>query len=174
VAALRARFGDAVGDASTFRGTHVVTVSPERLVEIMTYLRDDPGASFEMLLDVVTVDWQAYPYADGEVGREPRFDVVYNLLSMRRRHRLQVRVRVSEDEPSLPTLTGVWAGANWFEREAFDMMGIRFDGHPNLARILTHSGFSGHPLRKDYAPDRRQPPAAPPVVVPTSARREDR
>lgn len=160
-AKLREKFGEAIGPKSDFRATLVITVARERMKEILRFLRDDRDLLFTMLLDIVTVDWYEF---DG--GREPRFDVIYHLLSLEKNRRVQIRVPVSEDDPTLPSIIDVWVGANWFEREAFDLMGITFTGHPNLARILTHPGFSGHPLRKDYRADKRQPFTPPPTVVP--------
>ena len=109
-------------------------------------LRDHPETRFDLLLDLCGVDFPE---------REERFEAVYHLFSVPRRERLRLKVPVSEEDPVLPSLVEVWKGANWFEREAFDMFGLRFDGHPNLRRILTHEAFHGHPLRKDYDPARR-------------------
>ena len=158
---LRDRFGEVARAHSTFRDTLIIDVERDRSHEVLEFLRTAPATAFDMLLDIATVDWLDY---EG-TGREPRFDVIYNLLSIARSDRLLVRVSLSEDDPRLPTVTDIWVGANWFEREAFDLMGITFEGHPNLTRILTHGGFKGHPLRKDYAADKRQPTAAPPTVV---------
>ena len=115
-----------------------LTVPRERIVEVMTSLRDDHG--FQQLLDVCGVD---YP------ERAQRFDVVYHLLSLTRNMRIRVKVATDEVQP-VPTVKGVFPSAEWFEREAFDMYGVFFDGHPDLRRILTDYGFHGHPLRKDF------------------------
>jgi NADH-quinone oxidoreductase subunit C len=121
-------------------GLAEVTVPAERLVEAMTSLRDDLG--FEMLCDVTAVDW---------LPREPRYDVVYHLLSLTNEARLRVKVELAgEDEPRVASVTSVWAGADWLEREVFDFFGIVFNGHPNLRRILMPDEWIGHPLRKDY------------------------
>ncbi len=168
-AALRARLGDGITASQTFRGTLVLTVARERLKEALEFLRRDPAMAFDMLMDIVTVDWLKYPTSasmETPPGRLPRFDVVYNLLSLDKLHRVHLRVMLSEDDPVLPTCTDIWPGANWFEREAYDMMGISFEGHPNLSRILTHPGFTGHALRKDYDASRRQPFAPPRQVLP--------
>jgi NADH-quinone oxidoreductase subunit C/D len=116
-------------------------VDRSRLVEVLKTLRDHPDLSCDLLLDICGVD---YP------GRDRRFEVVYHLTSLDKGHRFRLKVPVAEDEPSVPSVYGIWKAADWFEREAWDLMGIRFDGHPNLRRILTHEAFQGHPLRKDY------------------------
>ncbi len=121
-------------------------VRREILQELARDLRDHPQTRFDLLLDLCGVDFPE---------REERFEAVYHLFSVPRRERLRLKVPVSEEDPVLPSLIDVWKGANWFEREAFDMFGLRFDGHPNLRRILTHEAFHGHPLRKDYDPARR-------------------
>ncbi len=121
-------------------------VRREILQELARDLRDHPQTRFDLLLDLCGVDFPQ---------REERFEAVYHLFSVPRRERLRLKVPVSEEDPVLPSLIDVWKAANWFEREAFDMFGLRFDGHPNLRRILTHEAFQGHPLRKDYDPARR-------------------
>jgi NADH-quinone oxidoreductase subunit C len=112
-----------------------------------------------MLADLTAVDYLRYP------GREdgPRFEVVYHLYSLRHNHRLRVKVRLDEDDAVVPTATSLWPIANWLEREVWDMFGIRFDGHPDLRRLLMYEEFVGHPLRKDYPIDRRQPLIGPAV-----------
>ena len=111
-----------------------------RIVSVITHLRDDPDLKFTQLIDLCGAD---YP------NREQRFDVVYHLLSMVKNRRIRVKVQTDEDTP-VPSLTGVFPVADWFEREAFDMYGIFFENHPDLRRILTDYGFHGHPLRKDF------------------------
>ena len=112
----------------------------DRIVEVLTYLRDDAALRFHQLVDICGAD---YP------ERPQRFDVVYHLLSMIKNHRVRVKVQTDEDTP-VPTTTQVFPSADWFEREAFDMFGIFFDGHPDLRRLLTDYGFHGYPLRKDF------------------------
>ena len=115
--------------------------------------RDGPELAFDMLTDLKAVDYLKYP------GREdgPRFDVVYHLYSIPHNHRLRIKVRVEEDDAVVPTAVGVWPIANWFEREVWDMFGVRFEGHPDLRRLLMYEEFVGHPLQKDYPIERRQP-----------------
>ncbi|MGY9006935.1 MAG: NADH-quinone oxidoreductase subunit C, partial [Alphaproteobacteria bacterium] len=110
------------------------------IVKVLTTLRDDTNCQLHQLMDVCGVD---YP------EREKRFDVVYHLLSLRQNHRARVRARVDENTP-IPSVTGVFSAAGWWEREAWDMYGILFSGHPDLRRLLTDYGFEGHPLRKDF------------------------
>jgi NADH-quinone oxidoreductase subunit C len=110
------------------------------LIATMRFLHDDARCQFVSLIDVCGVDWP---------GRERRFDVVYHLLSPRQNVRLRVKVACAEDE-LVPSVTGIWPGAEWFEREAYDLYGILFNNHPDLRRILTDYGFEGHPLRKDF------------------------
>ena len=121
-------------------------VKREVLADLARALRDDPATRFDMLLDLCGVDFP---------DREERFEAVYHLYSMPRAERMRLKVRVAESDPVLPSLMEVWKAADWFEREAYDMFGLRFEGHPNLRRLLTHDGFVGHPLRKDYDPARR-------------------
>jgi len=131
---------DAPGDQPTW------IVKREVLAELARELRDNPATRFDLMLDLAGVD---YP------DRADRFEAVYHLYSIPRGERLRLKVPVPEADPTLPSLIPVWKACDWFEREAYDMFGLRFEGHPNLRRILTHDGFQGHPLRKDYDPARR-------------------
>jgi NADH-quinone oxidoreductase subunit C len=130
--------------AGAFTGFHLafgdlsVTAQMPRIADALAYLRDTQG--FQQLIDIAGVD---YP------ERERRFDVVYHLLSMTKNRRIRVKVETDEDTP-VPSVVGVYPNADWYEREAFDMYGIFFEGHPDLRRILTDYGFHGHPLRKDF------------------------
>jgi NADH-quinone oxidoreductase subunit C len=121
-----------------------VRVPPERLIEAMRFLYSDPRCAFEQLADLTCVDYLNYP------GAEDRFGVTYGLLSITHNHRLWVKCFVNDPEPTVPSVTGIWKGAEWPEREVYDMFGVRFTGHPDLRRILTWEGFKDHPLRKDY------------------------
>jgi NADH-quinone oxidoreductase subunit C len=120
-----------------------MTVHVERssIREACSLLRDDPSCMFNFLSDVTCVD---------RVPSEPRFEVVYHLLSISKRERVRLKVRLSGDAPALESVTSVWPGANYFEREVFDLFGVRFLGHPYLRRILMPEDWEGHPLRKDY------------------------
>jgi NADH-quinone oxidoreductase subunit C/D len=131
-----------------------IVVDPSAIAEIALFLRDDPSTKFDLFLDLVAVDRSRLPAASApHDGR--RFSASTILYSTQRNQHLRVRANVEASSPVLPTLTGVWPGANWFEREAWDLMGIRFEGHPRLERLLTHGGFVGHALRKDYEPGQR-------------------
>jgi NADH-quinone oxidoreductase subunit C len=110
------------------------------IVKVTQFLRDDPKCQFFSFVDVCGVDWPA---------RAKRFDVVYHLLSPKRNLRVRIKVETDEDTP-VPSITGVFPGANWFERETYDLYGVLFTGHPDLRRLLTDYGFDGHPLRKDF------------------------
>jgi NADH-quinone oxidoreductase subunit C len=118
----------------------------------MRFLRDEPGLDFEMLMDVTAVDY---------LGQEPRFEVVYHLYSLKRNHRVRIKARLPEAAPEIASLVELWPSANWMEREVWDLYGIRFSGHPDLRRILLYDEFEGHPLRKDYPKERRQPLVGP-------------
>jgi NADH-quinone oxidoreductase subunit C/D len=119
------------------------------LKEAALFLRDDPSAAFDLFLDLASVDRSKLP-GHLAAGKDGRFQANYILYSTKRNEHLRLRVNLPGKDPAAPSLTGVWPAANWFEREAWDLMGIRFDGHPNLQRLLTHNGFVGHALRKDY------------------------
>lgn len=121
-----------------------IRVKPAQLLEVLHFLRDDSRTRFDQLVDLAGVDYLNYPDA------QDRYAVVYALLSIQHGHRLWVRCFVNDPDPRVPSACPIWKGAEWAEREVYDMFGIRFDGHPDLRRILTWDGFSAHPLRKDY------------------------
>jgi NADH-quinone oxidoreductase subunit C len=137
---LKEKFPGSVLDAYSFRGENTVVVKKEDIIEICRFLKDDPELSFNFLSDLCGVDY---------MGREPRFDVVYNLFSVSRHHRIRVKAMVGEGG-KVASVVGVWSTADWHERETYDMYGIVFEGHPNLTRILMPEDWDGHPLRKDY------------------------
>ncbi len=148
VAALQKTFGETLQSCTTDRGEVTVVVAAERLPEVMRALRDRADLRFETLIDICGVDYSTY----GDRPCEgPRFAAVYHLLSLAHNRRLRVRAFAVDDEfPVLSSVIGVWPVANWFEREAFDLYGIVFEGHPDLRRLLTDYGFVGHPFRKDF------------------------
>lgn len=148
--------GGAVLATHAERGDATALVDPARLLETMRFLRDDPATAFDMLTDVTAVDYLGYPGRDGA-----RFEVVYHLYSLARNQRLRVKIGVEEASCEAPSLVSLWPSANWMEREVWDMYGIRFAGHPDLRRILLYDEFEGHPLRKDYPKERRQPLVGP-------------
>jgi NADH-quinone oxidoreductase subunit C len=140
ITALQTALPGAVQQLSFWVGDWTLIVDTPRLPEVAAYLRDAPGAKFDFCSDVTASDWPA---------RALRFDVVYCLYSVPLRQRLRIKVRAGESE-AVPTVTSVWPAANWLEREVYDMFGVRFEGHPNLRRILMPDDWQGHPERKDY------------------------
>jgi NADH-quinone oxidoreductase subunit C len=148
VAELESALGDRLTSVTTAKDEVTVVVQPEHLLAVATVLRDAPQLRFEQLIDLCGVDYSTY--RDGAwQGR--RFAVVYHLLSVTHNRRMRLRVFAADDEfPVVDSVTGIWPAANWYEREAFDLFGIVFTGHPDLRRILTDYGFIGHPFRKDF------------------------
>jgi NADH-quinone oxidoreductase subunit C len=153
LADLQQRFAGFLVDTHGQHGDHTVVVARGTLVDLLRYCRDEPALAFDMLTDLTAVDYLKYP------GREDgsRFEVVYHLYSLGHNHRLRVKVRVDEDDAVVPTAVPLWPIADWLEREVWDMFGVRFEGHPDLRRLLMYEEFVGHPLRKDYPINRRQP-----------------
>jgi NADH-quinone oxidoreductase subunit C len=147
-AALNSVLGDAVTALKRDRGEITINVPAGRWIEVARTLRDDPRLRFEQLIDLAGVDWSEYRN-EGTEGA--RFSVVSHLLSVSLNWRVRVRVDCPDDDlPAVPSVNEVWNSANWFEREAFDLFGILFEGHEDLRRILTDYGFIGHPMRKDF------------------------
>ncbi len=144
---LHAKFPDKVVEISEFRGDTTVTVKPGRIVDICRFLRDDPATLFKYCSVVAGIDYHP---------ASPRFAVVYNLYSHKDHSRLTLKAYLADDSaPVIDSVTPVWNGADWHERETFDLYGIRFRGHPNLKRILMPEDWVGYPLRKEY-PQRGQ------------------
>ncbi len=157
---LKEKFGHAILQSSDALGEDTVVIDREQAPEIFRTLHDDADFAFEFLIDVTAVDW---------IERRPRFDVVYQLKSMTRNLRLRVKIQVGAgDDAWVPSAYPVWKSADWLERECFDMFGIQFRGHPDLRRILLYDTFVGHPLRKDYPFQKRQPivPEIDPITKP--------
>ena len=143
-AALITRLEAALGggwEAASATDQPTLFVPADRLLEAGRFLRDDPDLRFTLLADLTAVDW---------LPREPRFEVIYHLVSIEHRYRLRLKVRVGGQSPSLATTAEVWPAAGWLEREVWDLFGIVFDGHPDLRRLLMPEDWEGHPLRKDY------------------------
>lgn len=137
---VSAILGDAAVKTEVRLGELMVTVQRSAILRVCRVLRDDPGCQFQLLMDVTAVDWP---------GREQRFEVVYNLLSLRHNQRVRVKLWTDEETP-VPSVTPVFPAAGWFEREVWDLFGVFFTDHPDLRRLLTDYGFEGHPLRKDF------------------------
>ncbi len=168
---LRERFGDKIVKDKIATGQLSIDVKPADLLGVCRVLSDDDALGFKQLSDLCGIDYLSFGRADWETEKttstgfsrgvsegvyidtqemEDRFAVIYHLLSLTHNQRLRVRCFVSGQPAKLPSVTPIWAGANWFEREAFDLFGIIFEGHPDLRRILTDYGFIGHPFRKDF------------------------
>lgn len=142
--------GDAVLATHDHRGDETAVISADKLHETVQWLRDTAGLDFDMLTDLTAVDGL-------EQGKTPRFEVVYHFYSVDRGHRLRLKVGVEESDPEIDTISDLYANANWCEREVWDLYGISFRNHPDPRRILLYEEFVGHPLRKDYRKDYRQP-----------------
>jgi len=138
---VKAKFPEAVLEASTFRGEGTLRLKAEEILPLCRFLHDDPELTFDYLVDLCGVD--DYP-------REPRFEVVYHLCATKTRDRLRLKISLPGPAPRVASVASVWKAADWLEREAFDMFGITFEGHPDLRRILLTPDWNGHPLRKDY------------------------
>lgn len=138
---IKEQFPEEVLDTTQFRDQTSVIVKKGRIVDLCRYLHDEPDLYFDYLADLCGVD---YP------DRLPRFEIVYNLYSIRHRHRIRLKAGVPEEDLNIDSVIPVWTGANWHERETYDMYGIQFKGHPDLRRILLPEDWNGYPLRKDY------------------------
>ncbi|MCB9851246.1 MAG: NADH-quinone oxidoreductase subunit C [Phycisphaerales bacterium] len=136
--------GPLLGLQKTERQQTCIRVAPAQLIEVMTFLHDDERCQFDQLADLTCVDYLDFPNATD------RYGVTYNLVSTTHGHRMWAKCFVNDPEPEVPSVTGIWQGANWVEREVWDLFGVKFAGHPDLRRIMTWEGFGSHPLRKDY------------------------
>jgi len=149
---LLGKFGDKIVETHSHLGDDTAVIAPEAWHDAAKFLRDDPMLDFDLFVDLCGVDYPAR-----ETGR---FEVVAHLYSTTKRHRVRIKARVGDQEgdgAELDSITDVWSGANWLERETFDMMGVVFRGHPDLRRILMYPEFEGYPLRKDYPANQTQP-----------------
>ncbi len=148
--ALKSKFGDVILESHSKLSDESVTVAADKLIEVCTFLRDDEKMAFDSPVFVSCIDLLGL--RDG-----PRFELVVQLRSFVKRHRIRVKVPLEEGKLKVPTLSGLWAGFDWLERETFDMYGVEFEGHPDMRRIYLYDEFKGHPLRKDFPKDRRFP-----------------
>jgi len=176
------RFSGAVIATHSYRGDATLTLWPEHLLEVAEFVREDRGFQMNFLIDLTAVDYLTFGknppapashFNAGVAAKPPssipdaepwpgpatkaRFEVVYHFFSLPLKIRLRLKVPVEESNPQVDSISSLWASANWFEREVWDMYGIKFKGHPHLKRILMYAEFEGHPLRKDYPVNRRQP-----------------
>jgi len=162
LAALQSKFPAAIEQTESQHGDEIAWVKRDDLVAVATWLRDDPAMAFDAPVFVTAIDrldWRPAGQPPGTHWREdrPRFEVCYQLRSNKHRHRLRVKVALLEQDARCPSLATLWPAFDWQERETFDMYGIRFDGHPDLRRVYLYEEFVGHPLRKDYPKEKRQP-----------------
>jgi len=146
---IKERYPAEVVEVTEFQGQVSVVINRGPVVDLCRYLHDDVYLLMDHLQDLTAVDWKG--------KKEPRFEVVYNLYSIRYRHKIRIKAQVPENDPTISSVVPIWAGANWHERECYDMFGIVFKGHPDLRRILLPEDWEGYPLRKDY------PLAGPPL-----------
>jgi NADH-quinone oxidoreductase subunit C len=151
---LRERFPDSIIDTHSYRGDDTAIIQPKALVAVCQLLQQDADLDFNFLMDLTAVDYL-------HLNQKPRFEVVYHLFSLSKKHRVRIKVPVEGKNPEVDSIVSLWPGADWYEREVWDMFGIKFRGHPNLKRILMYEEFEGHPLRKDYPIDKRQPLVGP-------------
>lgn len=152
---LKDQFADDVLHSKEFRGDTTIIVNPERIQEVMLFLRSTPGLVYNFLSDISAVDYYPNDYGNEFDGgakdfRPERFGVSYHIYSMLYNRRLRIKVFAIEEEPTIPTVVNVWPAANWLEREINDMMGIAFEGHPDMRRLLMPDDWDGHPHRRDY------------------------
>ncbi len=146
---IEAKFPDLILETHTFRGDATVSIKKNCGLEFFEFLRDDPDFAFDFLMDITAVDY---------LGRKTeRFEVVYHFFSIKYKHRVRIKIPVGEEDCQVQSVTSMWKTADWYEREIWDMYGIKFEGHGNLKRILLYEEFQGHPLRKDYPVNKRQP-----------------
>ncbi len=151
---LKEKFGESILETHSFRGDDTVLISPGDLVPVCTFLKQDPELDYNFLMDLTAVDYL-------RMEKKPRFEVIYHFFSLSKKWRVRIKVGAEGENPEVDSLVPLWPGANWFEREVWDMFGIRFRGHPDLRRILMYDEFEGHPLRKDYPIRKRQPRVGP-------------
>jgi NADH-quinone oxidoreductase subunit C len=160
--ALTAKHGDAIEKVESIGSDEVAWVKRDKLTAVATWLRDDAAMAFDAPVFVTCIDrldWKPLgrPPADGWTEDKPRFEVCFQLRSTKHKHRVRLKVALAENDARCPSLTPLWAGFDWQERETFDMYGVRFEGHPDLRRIYMYEEFVGYPLRKDYPKEKRQP-----------------
>jgi NADH-quinone oxidoreductase subunit C len=145
---IKQKFSHAVISTHNKFGNETAVINKDDIVPLCEFLKHNKDTQMSQVMDITVVDWP---------DREERFEVVYHLYSIEKGHRVRLKVPVGNEPPTVASVTPVWRGANWFEREAYDMYGVIFEGHPDLRRILLYPEFVGHPLRKDYPIDKRQP-----------------
>lgn len=148
---LKEKFGKTIIDSHSFRGDDTVIIKKQHVLDVCRFLKEEKDLEFNFMMDLTAVD-----YLNQKDSYE-RFEVVYHFYSLKYNHRIRVKAPVSESDCTIDSIVPLWVGADWFEREAYDMYGIKFNDHPNLKRILLYEEFEGYPLRKDYPITKRQP-----------------
>lgn len=143
---------DVVLETHARLGDATAVIDPDHISLVLRFLREEPDLEFEMLMDLTCVDY---------IGREPRFEMVYHLYSVAKRHRIRIKAGVSEQSAEIDSVVEIFPSANWMEREAWDLYGVRFRNHPDLRRLMLYEEFEGHPLRKDYDKKKSQPLVGP-------------
>jgi len=138
---ISGKFPDAVVETGEGLDQPWVILKKESVAAVCRFLKDNADTKMDYLIDITAVDF---------LPKAPRFEVVYHMRSIKHGHKLRLKARVEEDDPTVPTVSSIWLTADWHERETFDLMGVKFEGHPNLTRILMTDDWEGHPLRKDY------------------------
>ena len=146
---IKSNYASVIIDSHDFRGDQTITIKKGSVLELFKFLRDDPDLDFKFLMDLTAVDYLN--------RKDARFEIVYHLYSLSHNTRLRVKIPVTEHDCSIDSIWSLWKTANWYEREVWDLYGIKFNGHPDLRRILLYEEFKGHPLRKDYPINKRQP-----------------
>ena len=152
---VQEKFSKEIIETHAFRGDETVVIRPSALRGVAKFLKETPELDFNVLMDLTAVDYLFF--AGGRIQKPFRFEVVIHFYSLKHNQRLRIKVPVAEESPEVDTLSDLWPSANWYEREVWDMYGIKFKGHPNLKRMLMYEEFKGHALRKDYPFNKRQP-----------------
>ena len=158
---VQEKFAQDIIETHAFRGDETLLIKPTALRTVAQFLKITPELDFNYLMDLTAVDFLFY--AGGRIQKDYRFELVIHFYSIKHNHRLRIKVPVDENNPEVDSLCDLWPSANWYEREVWDMYGIRFKGHPNLKRILMYEEFEGHALRKDYVFNKRQPLIGPQI-----------
>jgi NADH/F420H2 dehydrogenase subunit C len=157
---LQAKFGPQVLGTHQFRGDETIVVKLDAVIPVIQFLRDDPELAMNFMMDLTVTDYLTFPknrpVGDYAGAADARFEVVYHFYSLTKGHRVRLKAPVAQGE-AVPSAHELYASADWMEREAWEMYGVKFAGHPNLKRLLTHKDFVGHPLRKDFPLKKRQP-----------------
>ena len=151
ISILKKKFGKTIIGSHSFRGDDTIIINKNYVLDVCRFLKEEKDLDFNFMMDLTAVDYL------NQKDRKERFEVVYHFYSLKHNHRIRVKAPVSDADCAIDSIVPLWVGADWFEREAFDMYGIKFNNHPNLKRILLYEEFVGYPLRKDYPIRKRQP-----------------